>query len=55
MSIELGRFNFHAGWTLEPHFVTLVVARAVSQAVIMSFHPVTGQLQVLAVIIPDFV
>jgi hypothetical protein len=38
---------------MEPHFVTLLVAHRVGQAVIPSFHLVTGQLQVLAGIIVD--
>jgi hypothetical protein len=42
-------------WAIEPHFVALVVACTVGQSVVVSFHPVTGQLQVLADIIVDVV
>jgi hypothetical protein len=40
---------------IEPHFVALVVALAVDHYVVASFHPVTDDLQVLAVIIVDVV
>jgi small neutral amino acid transporter SnatA (MarC family) len=40
-------------WTIEPHFVVIMVAYAVGQFVITSFHLSTGQLQVLAGIIVD--
>jgi hypothetical protein len=42
-------------WAIEPHFVALMVACAVGQPVVTSFHPVTGQLQVLAGIIVEVV
>jgi hypothetical protein len=51
--LDLEQFPLHAGRAVEPHFVTLVVARALGQSVVASFHPVTGQLQVLAGIIVD--
>jgi hypothetical protein len=51
--LQLGWFPLRTGWALEPHSVTLVVARTVGQSVVMSFHPVTGQLQVLVGIIVD--
>jgi putative Mn2+ efflux pump MntP len=31
------------GWVIEPHFVALVVACAISQSVITSFDPVIGR------------
>jgi hypothetical protein len=49
--LVLGQFPLCAGWTTEPHFVTLMVARTVGQHVITSFHLVTGQLQVLGIIV----
>jgi hypothetical protein len=48
---ELGRFPLCAGWTTEPHSVTLVVAHAAGQSVITIFHLVTGQLQVFGIIV----
>jgi hypothetical protein len=53
--LELGLFAFHAGWTIEPHTFTLLVSNTVGQFIIPSFHPVTGHLQMLAVIVTDFV
>jgi hypothetical protein len=49
--LDLKRFPFRGGWTIEPHSITLVVTCTVGQSIVMSFHWVTGQLQVLAGII----
>jgi hypothetical protein len=51
----LERFPLLSGWIIKPHFVALVIADAVDQSVVTSFHPVTGQLQVLAGIIVNVV
>jgi hypothetical protein len=53
--IELGRFPLCAGWTIESHFVAILVVSVVGQSVVTTFHPVIGQLQVLAGIITDVV
>jgi hypothetical protein len=45
--LEIGRFPLRAGWAIESHFFVLVVARTAGKSVVTSFHPVTGQLQVL--------
>jgi hypothetical protein len=55
LGLELGQFPLRAGWVIEPHSVTRVVAHTVGQSVIMSFHLVTGHLQVLAGITVDVV
>jgi hypothetical protein len=45
--------SLRAGWAIEAHVFTVVIARAVGQSVVMSFYPVTGQLQVLVGIVVD--
>jgi hypothetical protein len=51
--LKLGRLSFHVGGLIQPHVNPLVVACVVGQSVVMSFHPGTGQLQVLAGITVD--
>jgi hypothetical protein len=51
--LKLGRFPLHAAWAIQPYIVTSVVAHAIGQSLIKSFHPVTGQLHVLENIMVD--
>jgi hypothetical protein len=51
--LELGQVPLQMGWATEPNLVVLVAARTVGQSVVMSFHQVAAQLQVLAGIIVD--
>jgi hypothetical protein len=53
--LERGQLPLHAGWVTQSNFVTFVVAHAVGQSVITSFHPVTGQLLVFVGINVDVV
>jgi hypothetical protein len=55
LGLQLGRFPLHADRVTEPNFVALVVTCAVAQSALTSFHPVSGQLQVLEGIIVDVV
>jgi hypothetical protein len=40
-------------WATEPHFVRILIARRPGQAVVPSFHSVTGHLQILEGTIMD--
>jgi hypothetical protein len=53
--LVLGKFPLHSGWATETYFLTLVVACATGQSIIMSLHLVTGKLQVLMAITVDVV
>jgi hypothetical protein len=53
--LRFGRLPLHAGWAIEPHFVALLAAHRVGQAVTPSFQAVTGQPQMLAGITVDVV
>jgi hypothetical protein len=45
--LRFGQFHLHAGWAIETHSVAFVAAYTVGKFVVMGFHPVTGQLQML--------
>jgi hypothetical protein len=49
--LELGQVPLYVGWVIEPQFVAIMVTHAAGQSVVMSFHLITGQLQVFAGII----
>jgi hypothetical protein len=53
--LELMQFPLLVGRAGDPHFDALMVTCAVGQSVVTSFHPVTGQPQMLAGIIVDVV
>jgi hypothetical protein len=53
--LEIWLFPLRAGWAIEPHFFSLILARAVRQSVVTCLYQVTGQLQVFAGIIVDVV
>jgi hypothetical protein len=50
---ELERLPLSAGWVIVSHLVALLVVCRVGHVVVPSFHPVTGQLQVLVGITVD--
>jgi hypothetical protein len=51
--LRLGQFHQHAGWAIETHSIAFMVAYTVGKFVVMGFHPVTGQLQMLVGMIVD--
>jgi hypothetical protein len=54
--LTIWRFPLRAGWAIEPHSVfAFLVTCGVGLFIVLSFHPVAGQLQVLAGILVDIV
>jgi hypothetical protein len=49
--LKLMRFALRAGWAIVPRSVAFVAVLTVGQPVVMSFHPVTGYVQLLMGII----